>query len=81
MMRNISLIVAVIAATAGISACQTQTTESPPTTETSSAKLYPNWPPLLNDFRFHWSAEPGIDVTTGPAMAVRAYMEAYDTHR
>lgn len=79
MMRNISLIVAVIAATAGISACQTQTTESPPTTETSPAQLNPNWPPLLNDFRFHWSAEPGIDVTTGPAMTVRAYMEAYDT--
>jgi hypothetical protein len=50
-----------------------------PTPETSSqpGQLFPNWPPLLNDFRFHWSAEPGIDVTTGPAMVVRAYLESY----
>jgi hypothetical protein len=51
-----------------------------PSSQTSSqpGQLFPNWPPLLNDFRFHWSAEPGIDVTTGPAMVVRAYMESYD---
>jgi hypothetical protein len=51
-----------------------------PTPESSSqpGQMFPNWPPLLNDFRFHWSAEPGIDVTTGPAMVVRAYLESYD---
>jgi hypothetical protein len=77
MMRRISLIVAVIAATTVISACDTQTTETPPTAETAPGQRYPNWPPLLNDFRFHWSAEPGIDTTVGPAMVARAYMESY----
>jgi hypothetical protein len=50
-----------------------------PTTKTSSqpGHLFPNWPPLLNDFRFHWTSEPEIDVTTGPAMVVRAYLESY----
>lgn len=36
------------------------------------------WPASLAQFRFHWSAEPGIDITTGPAMIVRAYLESYD---
>ena len=79
MIRRISLIVAVITAITVFSGCHAQRAESPVTTATSPAQLYPNWPPLLNDFRFHWTATPGIDVTTGPAMVVRAYMEAYDT--
>jgi hypothetical protein len=40
---------------------------------------FPNWPSELNDFRFHWSAEPGIGLTTGVAIAVRAYLESYET--
>jgi hypothetical protein len=47
-------------------------------TETSGAKKA-SWPELLRDFRFHWSSEPGIDVTVGPAMVARAYVESYDT--
>jgi len=49
-----------------------------PTPETSSqpGQLFPNWPPLLNDFRFHWTAEPGIDVTTGPAIGAAVGPEA-----
>jgi hypothetical protein len=77
MMRRMSLLVAVVAATSVLGACQTPTAESPPTTDTRPGQLYPNWPPLLNDFRFRWTAEPGIDVTTGPAMVVRAYLESY----
>ncbi|WP_285030106.1 hypothetical protein [Mycolicibacterium sp. lyk4-40-TYG-92] len=46
-------------------------------TTSESKRLFQYWPPLLNDFRFRWSAEPGIDLTTGPAMVVRAYVEAY----
>lgn len=46
-------------------------------TSTKSAQLFPNWPTLLNNFRFNWTAEPGIDVTTGTAMVVRAYLESY----
>jgi hypothetical protein len=35
------------------------------------------WPTTLNDFTMVWSAEPGIDVTTWPAVVVRAYTESY----
>ncbi|OBF40761.1 hypothetical protein A5724_06770 [Mycobacterium sp. ACS1612] len=79
MTRRILAIIAVIAAITLSSGCDTNTTKSSSTASNSPAQLYLNWPPLLNDFRFHWTAEPGIDVTTGPAMVVRAYMEAYNT--
>jgi hypothetical protein len=36
-----------------------------------------NWPPILANFRFHWSADPGIDLLTGPAVPIRAYIESY----
>lgn len=35
------------------------------------------WPAALNDFTFVWASEPGIDVTTGPVVAARAYTESY----
>jgi hypothetical protein len=79
MTRRKALIIALITTVAVSGGCQAEPPKSPPTEGNSSAQLYLNWPPLLNDFRFHWTAEPGIDVTTGPAMVVRAYLEAYDT--
>jgi hypothetical protein len=51
---------------------------APPSTSQGPEQRYPNWPALLNDFRFHWAAEPGVDLGTGPAVAVRAYRESYD---
>ena len=75
MMRALSSIIAAITAVTVVSACNTETTEPPSATGTE--RISPNWPPLLNDFRFQWTAEPGIDVTTGPAMVVRAYLESY----
>jgi hypothetical protein len=39
--------------------------------------MYPSWPPTMNDFRFHWSAAPGVNLTTPPAVALRAYVESY----
>ncbi|WP_131824633.1 hypothetical protein [Mycobacteroides abscessus] len=44
---------------------------APPTT------LFPNWPEKLNDFRFRWTADPGIDMLTGPAVPIRAYLESW----
>jgi hypothetical protein len=79
MTRRTLLVIAVITAIALSSGCHTNITKSPSTAGNSPAQLYPNWPPLLNDFRFHWTAEPGIDITTGPAMVVRAYLESYNT--
>lgn len=64
---------AIIALTAG---CATPRTEplAPPT----PPRQFVNWPPLLDEFRFHWSAAPGIDITTGPALIARAYLESYE---
>lgn len=50
---------------------------SPPTSPPSDERQFANWPSLLDEFRFKWTASPGIDVTTGPAMIVRAYLESY----
>jgi hypothetical protein len=55
--------------------------ESAPPPQPSPSVVEPtrfvNWPPALNNFRFHWNASPGIDIHTGPLVSVRAYMESY----
>jgi hypothetical protein len=45
--------------------------ESPPN------RTFPNWPEALQDFRFRWTAETGIDLVSGPAVPLRAYLESY----
>ncbi|MDO3402846.1 hypothetical protein QWI29_22635 [Mycolicibacterium neoaurum] len=35
------------------------------------------WPTALNDLTIAWTAEPGIDLLRGSAVAVRAYVESY----
>lgn len=46
--------------------------------QTPTATAHPGgWPATLNDFTVVWTAEPGIDVITSPAVAVRAYTESY----
>jgi hypothetical protein len=69
--------ISVVAVVALLGACGAPAKGPSPETSSQPGRLFPNWPTLLNDFRFHWSAEPGIDVTTGPAMIVRAYLESY----
>jgi hypothetical protein len=62
------------------SACESKQPPSTPLNSSSSAlpaPLFPNWPAEVNDFRFHWSAAPGIDVEAGPAVALRAYVESF----
>jgi len=53
---------------------------SPPSTPSGAGSASPphfqNYPPEANEFRFHWSAAPGIDLDKGPAVAVRAYVES-----
>jgi hypothetical protein len=34
------------------------------------------WPALNSDLTYVWSAEPGIDLVSGPAVVVRAYFES-----
>jgi len=41
------------------------------------SQQFPNWPASLNEFRFHWTAEPSVDIATGAAVPIRAYLESY----
>ena len=68
-------VVVALGVTAGCSSGRGPT-QSPKPSESSNQEI-PNWPPTLNEFRFHWSADPNIDLTTGPAVPIRAYLESY----
>ena len=52
----------------GLTGCRA---EQPP------APTFANWPQSLADFRFRWAAEPGVDLVSGPAVPLRAYLESY----
>ena len=65
--------VAVVSASFMTSACTSSPTPPPPKPSTTTL---PNWPPLANGLRFVWSAENGIDLTSGLAVPVRAYFES-----
>lgn len=72
---------AIVVAAALLSACGPSTTKTdsqPPSTDSGQGQQFANWPATLNDFRFHWTAEPGIDLATGPSVLLRAYLESYD---
>lgn len=71
--KILPLIVAV-----GLIAGCTSNTDQPDAAPTQAGPLYPNWPSLLNEFRFHWTSAPHIDLTAGPGVAVRAYTESYE---
>jgi hypothetical protein len=61
-------------------ACDAPPVPPSPTTSSAStlpAPLFPNWPAEANEFRFHWSAAPGVNLETSPAVALRAYIESY----
>ncbi|TQK31516.1 hypothetical protein FBY28_4553 [Arthrobacter sp. SLBN-53] len=62
-------------ASALILLCATGCSPRPADTQPDSPAA--GWPEMLKDFTITWSAEPGIDLTTGPAVAVRAYVESY----
>lgn len=71
-------IVSTLVLAASLVACTPTPTDDPAPT-TTPASQFANWPTLLSAFRFHWTAAPGIDLTSGPAVLVRAYAESYDT--
>lgn len=70
----------ILAAGAVVAACANHG-ELPQTSSATSSSLagdgYANWPVQAEQFRFHWSASSGIDLTTGPTVALRAYIESY----
>lgn len=67
----VSTIIATLCATASCDSTRHAQGSPTPTARASG------WPTTLNDFTVVWTAEPGIDVTTGPVVAVRAYAESY----
>jgi hypothetical protein len=72
---------AIVVALALLSGCGTSTTNTDnpaSSTEETQGREFANWPETLDDFRFQWTAEPGIDLSTGPSVAIRAYLESYD---
>jgi hypothetical protein len=73
-------LLAVAVTAALVSGCgqSTPKPDTPPQTTKSSNGALADWPEKLKDFRFHWTAEPGIDLNTGPGILVRAYLESFD---
>lgn len=61
-------------------ACGSSNEQAPPkaVTSTSTAVEKSDWPESLRNFRFHWTADPGIDLDAGVAVPLRAYLESYD---
>ena len=53
------------------------TPKKPEIQQTPAESRPAGWPVSLNDFTVTWTAQPGIDLTTGAAVVVRAYMESY----
>ena len=49
----------------------------PPTGQGSSAEEFANWPSALDNFRFHWTSDPEVPLTTGFAVPIRAYFESW----
>ena len=71
--RSIRIVAAAFCAGALVAGCR-----SAPTAPSPSAAPAPTgpWTGLLADYRVVWSAEPGIDLLTEPAVVVRAYEES-----
>ena len=62
---------AVLAAILCLAACRDGDMQPPPEPKAV------NWPESLDGLRFRWSAEPGINLLTGPAVPLRAYLESH----
>lgn len=69
-----ALIIALVAFT--ISSCNSRH-DSAHESPTPPAAEFPNLTPLAANMRFHWSADPGIDLYKGPAVPIRAYLESF----
>lgn len=56
-----------------VAGCQTKDGGESQSTESA----FVNWPDKLSDFRFRWGAEPDVDLLSGPAVPLRAYLESH----
>jgi hypothetical protein len=78
MRSALRIVIVLTVAAALISGCTHDGPPSPAAPPASPTEVYPNWPASLRDFRFHWTAEPGIALESGVSVPVRAYLESYD---
>jgi hypothetical protein len=69
------LLAVLLASTTFIASCGRG--DQQPTTAPPSPQQLANWPEKLDEFRFLWSAEPGINLVNGNAVPVRAYLESW----
>lgn len=74
-MKTLTTLAAVIC-TAVVAGCTSPSDVAGPPSSSVPASAK-SWPTSLKDFSIVWSGEPGIDLTTGPAVVVRAYTESY----
>ncbi|MCF6389782.1 hypothetical protein L2K20_22640 [Mycobacterium sp. MBM] len=70
--RAVALAGAVLIAAAGCGSAPEQQGSTP----TAEASQSPNWPSSMDGTRFRWSAAPDIDLLSGPAVPLRAYVES-----
>ena len=61
----------------GTLACGSGAPEGIPDTKPTGQEQSAHWPDSLERFRFHWSSSPGLALTTGVAVPVRAYLESW----
>lgn len=66
-LRTAAITLAVLAISIGCTPKKTPIPITPPA----------GWPDSASDFTVEWTGEPGIDLTFGAAVVVRAYMESY----
>ncbi len=64
---------AAIIAVSVLTSCGTSPSQEGPKEDLTT----PNWPERMDNFRFRWTSEPGIDLTTGESVPLRAYLESW----
>ncbi|GCA98588.1 MULTISPECIES: hypothetical protein [Mycolicibacterium] len=74
-MKQFASFLAFLVAVTTFGACASHPAATPP--PPAAKTKIPNWPNELDGLRFRWTAEPGIDLLTGPAVPLRAYLESY----
>lgn len=72
---NVKKFVGIGVAAALLSGCANH--ETAPQLPTIEKTAFPNWPNKLNGLRFRWTAAPNLDLLTGTAIPIRAYLESY----
>ncbi|WP_241474095.1 hypothetical protein [Mycolicibacterium neoaurum] len=60
-----------------LAACGSTPEDTAHSSDSPAKNARSNWPATLDNFRFQWSADPTINLTSPPASIVRAYVESH----